>query len=65
MADFKERQDLFFNGSNQAGIDDLERHARAHDLVIVATGKGTLGGLFAVFVYPGSYPQRVTVQPCF
>ena len=30
----------------EAGIDDLEKYARSHDLVIVATGKGALGELF-------------------
>ena len=30
-----------------AGVDDLERLARDHELVIVATGRGVLGGLFA------------------
>ena len=45
---------------DEAGIDDLERYAREHDLVIVATGKGTLGGLFAVDREKSPYetPQR-------
>jgi len=30
----------------EAGVDDLERLAREHELVIVATGRGVLGGLF-------------------
>ena len=30
----------------EAGVDDLERYAREHDLVVVATGKGPLGGVF-------------------
>ena len=31
----------------EAGVDDLEELARTHDLVVVAAGKGALGGLFA------------------
>jgi flavin reductase (DIM6/NTAB) family NADH-FMN oxidoreductase RutF/flavin-dependent dehydrogenase len=30
----------------EAGVDDLERYANDHELVIVATGKGALGELF-------------------
>ncbi|MGI9112853.1 MAG: styrene monooxygenase/indole monooxygenase family protein [Gaiellaceae bacterium] len=30
----------------EAGVEDLEELARDHDLVVVATGKGALGGLF-------------------
>ena len=30
----------------EAGVDDLERYARDNELVLVATGKGSLGGLF-------------------
>ena len=29
-----------------AGVDDLERYAREHDLVIVAAGKGEIAQLF-------------------
>jgi flavin reductase (DIM6/NTAB) family NADH-FMN oxidoreductase RutF/2-polyprenyl-6-methoxyphenol hydroxylase-like FAD-dependent oxidoreductase len=44
----------------EAGIDDLERLAREHDLVVVATGKGELGGLFARDTERSPYerPQR-------
>ena len=44
----------------EAGIDDLERLAREHDLVVVATGKGELGGLFARDAERSPYerPQR-------
>lgn len=31
---------------HEAGVGDLERYARAHDVVVVATGKGDLGRLF-------------------
>ncbi len=30
----------------EAGVDELEEYARTHDLVVIATGKGSLGGLF-------------------
>jgi hypothetical protein len=44
----------------EAGVDDVERLARDHDLVVVATGKGELGGLFARDVEKSPYdtPQR-------
>ena len=44
----------------EAGIDDLERLARDHELVVVATGKGELGGLFARNAERSPYerPQR-------
>ena len=31
---------------HEAGVDDLERYASEHELLVVATGKGSLGGLF-------------------
>jgi hypothetical protein len=31
----------------EAGLDDLERYHREHDLVVVAAGKGAISGLFA------------------
>jgi flavin reductase (DIM6/NTAB) family NADH-FMN oxidoreductase RutF/2-polyprenyl-6-methoxyphenol hydroxylase-like FAD-dependent oxidoreductase len=31
----------------EAGVEDLERLARDHELVVVATGRGELGGVFA------------------
>ena len=45
---------------HEAGIDDLERYAREHDLVLVATGKGSLGGLFPRDAEKSPYdtPQR-------
>ena len=30
----------------EAGVDDLEQYARDNELVLIATGKGSLGGLF-------------------
>jgi flavin reductase (DIM6/NTAB) family NADH-FMN oxidoreductase RutF len=44
----------------EAGVDDLERYAREHELLVVATGKGVLGGLFARDVERSPYdtPQR-------
>ncbi|HXH98347.1 MAG TPA: styrene monooxygenase/indole monooxygenase family protein, partial [Gaiellaceae bacterium] len=44
----------------EAGLDDVERLARDHELVVVATGKGELGGLFARDVEKSPYdlPQR-------
>jgi flavin reductase (DIM6/NTAB) family NADH-FMN oxidoreductase RutF/2-polyprenyl-6-methoxyphenol hydroxylase-like FAD-dependent oxidoreductase len=45
---------------HEAGVDDLERYAREHELVVVATGKGELGGLFARDAEKSPYetPQR-------
>ena len=45
----------------EAGVDDLARYAREHELVVVATGKGELGGLFARDSEKSPYetPQRV------
>jgi flavin reductase (DIM6/NTAB) family NADH-FMN oxidoreductase RutF/2-polyprenyl-6-methoxyphenol hydroxylase-like FAD-dependent oxidoreductase len=44
----------------EAGLADVERLARDHELVVVATGKGELGGLFARDVEKSPYdlPQR-------
>lgn len=44
----------------EAGLDDLERLALGHELVVVATGRGELGGLFARDVEKSPYdtPQR-------
>ena len=44
----------------EAGIDDLERLSGEHELVVVATGKGELGGLFARDAERSPYetPQR-------
>src|SRR5690348_14468454 len=44
----------------EAGIDDLEELGRTHDLVIVATGRGALGNLFARDAEKSPYdaPQR-------
>ena len=44
----------------EAGVDHLEEYARSHELVLVATGKGALGGLFARDVEKSPYdtPQR-------
>jgi flavin reductase (DIM6/NTAB) family NADH-FMN oxidoreductase RutF len=44
-----------------AGVDDLEQCARSHDLLIVASGKSELGGLFMQDASrsPYSRPQRV------
>ncbi|HYL14433.1 MAG TPA: styrene monooxygenase/indole monooxygenase family protein [Terriglobales bacterium] len=44
-----------------AGLDDLERCTRSHDLVIVASGKGPLGQIFErdATRSPFSEPQRV------
>lgn len=43
-----------------AGVEDLERYARSHDLVIVASGKGELGCLFELdrARSPFDRPQR-------
>ncbi|HEY8704935.1 MAG TPA: styrene monooxygenase/indole monooxygenase family protein [Gaiellaceae bacterium] len=45
---------------HEAGVDDLERYARSHDLVVVATGKGELANLFARDAEKSPYetPQR-------
>ncbi|HEV3403891.1 MAG TPA: styrene monooxygenase/indole monooxygenase family protein [Gaiellaceae bacterium] len=45
---------------HDAGIDDLELYARSHDLVVLATGKGALGELFARDTEKSPYarPQR-------
>ena len=45
----------------EAGVDHLEEYARSHELVLVATGKGALGGLFARDPEKSPYetPQRV------
>jgi flavin reductase (DIM6/NTAB) family NADH-FMN oxidoreductase RutF len=45
---------------HEAEIDDLERYARSHELVVVATGKGVLGGLFPRDLERSPYttPQR-------
>ena len=44
----------------EAGVDRLEEYARSHELVLVATGKGALGGLFARDAEKSPYatPQR-------
>jgi flavin reductase (DIM6/NTAB) family NADH-FMN oxidoreductase RutF len=44
----------------EAGVDDVERLARDHELVVIATGKGELGGLFARDAEKSPYetPQR-------
>jgi flavin reductase (DIM6/NTAB) family NADH-FMN oxidoreductase RutF/flavin-dependent dehydrogenase len=44
----------------EAGVDDLERLASDHELVVVATGRGELGGLFPRDAErsPYSRPQR-------
>ena len=44
----------------QASADDLELLAREHDLVVVATGRGTFGGLFVRDAEKSPYetPQR-------
>jgi len=44
----------------EAVVDDLEHHARSHDLVIVATGKGAFGNLFPRDAEKSPYetPQR-------
>lgn len=44
----------------EADVDDLERLAREHDLVVVASGKGALGNLFARDAEKSPYltPQR-------
>jgi len=44
----------------EAGIDDLEQYARTSDLVVVASGRGALGDLFARDVEKSPYeaPQR-------
>jgi len=44
----------------EVGIDELERSARTHDLVIVASGKGEIGSLFELdrARSPFSSPQR-------
>lgn len=44
-----------------ASVDDLERLARDHDLVVVSTGRGTLGSLFPLDEprSPYSSPQRM------
>jgi flavin reductase (DIM6/NTAB) family NADH-FMN oxidoreductase RutF/AraC-like DNA-binding protein len=44
----------------EAGIEELERCARAHDLVIVASGKGEIGALFELdrARSPFTEPQR-------
>jgi flavin reductase (DIM6/NTAB) family NADH-FMN oxidoreductase RutF/2-polyprenyl-6-methoxyphenol hydroxylase-like FAD-dependent oxidoreductase len=44
----------------EAGIGDLERHAREHELTVVATGRGALGELFARDAERSAYgaPQR-------
>jgi flavin reductase (DIM6/NTAB) family NADH-FMN oxidoreductase RutF len=44
----------------EAETDDLERYARSHELVLVATGKGVLGGLFPRDPERSAYttPQR-------
>jgi flavin reductase (DIM6/NTAB) family NADH-FMN oxidoreductase RutF/2-polyprenyl-6-methoxyphenol hydroxylase-like FAD-dependent oxidoreductase len=44
----------------EAGIDDVERYARDHELTVVATGKGVLGGLFPRNAERSPYetPQR-------
>jgi flavin reductase (DIM6/NTAB) family NADH-FMN oxidoreductase RutF len=45
---------------HEAGIDDLERYARDHDLVVVAAGKGELTNLFTRDAEKSPYetPQR-------
>jgi flavin reductase (DIM6/NTAB) family NADH-FMN oxidoreductase RutF len=45
---------------HEAGVKDLEEYAEAHDLVIVAAGKGTVAGLFARDAEKSPYdkPQR-------
>ena len=44
----------------EAGVDQLEEYARSHELVVVATGKGPLGGIFARDAEKSPYetPQR-------
>jgi len=44
----------------EAVVDDLEHHARSHDLVIVATGRGAFGNLFPRDAEKSPYetPQR-------
>jgi flavin reductase (DIM6/NTAB) family NADH-FMN oxidoreductase RutF len=44
----------------EVGVDDLDQYARSHDLVVVATGRGTFGGLFARDSEKSPYetPQR-------
>jgi flavin reductase (DIM6/NTAB) family NADH-FMN oxidoreductase RutF len=44
----------------EAGVEDVEEYARGHDLVIIAAGKGTLGGLFPRDAEKSPYdkPQR-------
>lgn len=44
----------------EAGVAELERHAREHELVVVATGKGDLGRLFLPDPEKSPYdrPQR-------
>jgi len=59
MADFEKR------GGNlricAVGVEELETCTRSHDLVIVASGKGSLGGIFErdPLRSPYSEPQRV------
>ena len=42
----------------EAGVEDLERCAQDHDLVVVASGKGRIGQLFEVD--PGRSPHRAS-----
>ena len=48
------------SSSSEAGVDELEDLRAQHELVVVATGKGTLGGIFARDPEKSPYdtPQR-------
>jgi flavin reductase (DIM6/NTAB) family NADH-FMN oxidoreductase RutF len=45
MDEFESRGGTLLVG--EAGLDDLEQYSQNHDLVIIATGRGALGNLFA------------------
>jgi flavin reductase (DIM6/NTAB) family NADH-FMN oxidoreductase RutF len=59
--------------TQEASLEDLERYARSHDLVVVATGKGSFGELFPRDASRSPYdaPQRAlaltyvkNMRPC-